>query len=72
MCDEHSKTGNPAVGSTRLLADAYRQAAELYTALDQAKWSRSMPRRDLIQVGKLILRASELMNTIYHVTQANK
>lgn len=37
MSDEHSKTGDPAVGSTRLLAEALDACREAWNAFDNGK-----------------------------------
>jgi hypothetical protein len=72
MCDEHSKTSDPAVGSTRLLANAYRQAAEMRARFLDAVWSRGMTRRDHEQIARLQTRMINLENTVYQAMQANK
>jgi hypothetical protein len=59
------------VGSTRLLADAYRQAAVMRARFLDAVWSRGMTRKDHQQIAQLQTRMINLENTVYRAMQAN-
>lgn len=61
----------PAVASRDWLADSYRRAVDLHAAFDNVQWSRSMTQRDMREIGKLQSKALNLMNSLYHATQAN-
>ena len=71
MPDDHTNTGDPAVGSTRLLADAYRQAAMMRICFLDAVWSRGMTRNDHQRIADLQTRMLNLENTLYRAMQAN-
>jgi hypothetical protein len=63
--------GEPAVARTDWLADSYRRAVDLHAEFGNVQWSRSITRRDMREIGKLHSRALNLINTLYHATQAN-
>ena len=56
---------SPPSSSSDLLADAYRQAAEMRNRLLDAVWSRGMTRNDHKQVAHLQTRMLKLENTVY-------
>lgn len=68
---ENSEKPQAAVASSDWLADSYRRAVDLHAEFGNVQWSRSMTRRDMREIGKLHSRAMNLMNTLYHATQAN-
>jgi hypothetical protein len=62
----------PPLSSSDWLADSYRRAVELHAEFEKVQWSRSMTRRDMREIGKLHSRSLNLMNTLYHATQAKR
>jgi hypothetical protein len=65
---------NPSqtTSNTDWLAWSYQKAVELHAAFETAQWSRSITRCDMREIGKLHSRSLNLMNTLYHATQAQK